>query len=574
MPKTPPLGTYISFKDVTGNSCTIDQLKSFLSRHKRSEVLFLCALLNTVLETWSGTVRKDVHEKLLEMAFLPEHASRLKGIISSSSHPQVVFHRAQILFVAKQAVLCCQDDETVLDRFRHPYWGGLGLAFLMANDLLHFDFTYRDRTTSQQDLIRMTHSIPVLESGTTSLDNRIGRAWLMLKKFGPSPSSGSYFNIEEAFLAAAGLSTDEYLAFCAAMISHYLALNFEQIAKMENNIGLTKEWFTRAHVNPKSVNCFLEDVSATPTYLAKKFLSRNWGPLDMTWFRDKPVCRLKGDIFVALDTRYLSEKLDSGIFWHVHSSLPSHKDKERLHNYWGITFENYMNWILEQACRNSPNRFYPSPKYKNGDEVCDAIIICGSTAIFLEYKGSTFTAQSKYKGDLTELAAEIEDNLIGTETKRKGVRQLTQAILRVFDKQTPASVADVDLSRINTIFPVLVTRDDIGGSWGISHYLQMKADGFFNRRKVRPKTVTPIFCLSSEGMEGISAYLQDKPISDLLHAWYSNDPGRYWSFQTIENSVISSHGFKKNTDLESAFKTVFENAIQVIFPGGTPASPG
>ena len=141
-----------------------------------------------------------------------------------------------------------------------------------------------------------------------------------------------------------------------------------------------------------------------------------------------------------------------------------------------------MNWLLGEACRNSQNRFYPSPRYENGDEICDAIVICGSDAVFLEYKGSTFTAESKYKGDLTELAAEIADNLIGTETKRKGIRQLANAILNVFDKQTPAALADIDLSGISAIFPVLVTRDDIGGCWGISHDLQMKAGGFFTQQ--------------------------------------------------------------------------------------------
>lgn len=384
MPKTPLLGTIISFKDVTGNSCTVEQLKTFLSPHNRSEVLFLCALLNTVLETWAGKVREDVHGQLVEMAFLPEHATRLKKIISSSSHPRVVFHRAQIIFVAKQAVLCCQDDETVLDRFRHPYWGGLGLAFLMANDLLHFDFAYRDGTTNQQALIRMTHSIPLLESGITPFSNKIGKAWLMLKKFGPAPSSRSYFNIEEAFHRTAGLSVEEYLAFCVGIFSHYLSLNFEQIAKMEDSIGLTKEWFTTAHINPISVDRFLEDVSAPPATFATRFLSRDWGPLDMTWFRDKPVFRLKGSIFVALDAKYLAEKLDSGIFWRVHSSLHNHKDKEQLHNYWGVAFENYMNWLLEQACKNSENKFYASPRYENGNEVCDAIIVCGSDAVFIE----------------------------------------------------------------------------------------------------------------------------------------------------------------------------------------------
>ena len=135
----------------------------------------------------------------------------------------------------------------------------------------------------------------------------------------------------------------------------------------------------------------------------------------------------------------------------------------------------------------------------------------------------------------------------------------------MFDKQTPAAITNLDLSRVSTIFPVLITRDDIGGCWGISHYLQSKAEGFFNRQTVKPRTVTPIFSLSSEGIEGISAYLQDEPLSNLLHGWYRNDPGRYWSFQTIDNSVINSHGFRNNTHLKTTFDTVFKDAIQVLF---------
>jgi hypothetical protein len=257
---------------------------------------------------------------------------------------------------------------------------------------------------------------------------------------------------------------------------------------------------------------------------------------------------LKGSILVAMDARLLSEKLESGIFWRVHSSLDKAKDKERLHIHWGITFENYMNWLLGQACRNSRNIFHASPKYPNGEEVCDAIIVCGDCAVLLEYKGSTFTAESKYRGDLNELAIEINDNLVGSETRRKGIRQLAKSILTVFDKETPAEITGIDLSRI-------------------SSYLQMQADKFFNRRKLRPRTVTPIFCLSSEGIETLSGELQNKRMTDLLEGWYKNDRRLSWSFQTIDNSAIRSGSFEKNTELNTAFLAVFENAAHVLFPG-------
>ena len=573
MPKPPPLATYVTYEAFTGTPCTLDELKSYLSRFRRTEVLFACALLNTFLETWSGTVRRDVHDGLVSMAFLPDHAGRLKAMTSTSTETVFVFHRLQILFVAKQAVMNCSDAGDLLDPSQHPHWGGLGLAFLMANDLLHSEFDSIQRRLPHS-LIRMAHSIPTLESsGRPAFAYKTGRAWLMLKQFGPSPDTKSYIDIEGVFQTATGLSTDDYLSLCVGMVSHYLSLDFERLRKKEDSIVITKEWFTRTGINPITVDRFIENVSAFPETFATRFLSKDGGTSDMTWFLDKPVCRLREDAVFALDTKCLMEKLDSGIFWHVHTHLKSGKEKESLHNYWGIAFENYLNWLLQRACKNSRNIFYPSPHYeKTGDEVCDAIVVCGADAIFLEYKGSTFTASSKYKGDLEVLAEEIEENLIGTELKRKGIRQLSHAILGVFDKKTPAVVAGVDFSQVKTIYPVLITRDEVGGCFGISHYLNGKAEGFFYRRKVRPKIVTPIFCLSSEGIEAISAYLQSDTLSHLLEGWYREDPGLDWSFPAVENSVTQSQGYKTNSDIDKAFEQVFESAKQVLFPDSRPAN--
>lgn len=50
MPKPPPLATYVTYEAFTGTPCTLDELKSYLSRFRRTEVLFACALLNTFLE--------------------------------------------------------------------------------------------------------------------------------------------------------------------------------------------------------------------------------------------------------------------------------------------------------------------------------------------------------------------------------------------------------------------------------------------------------------------------------------------------------------------------------------------
>ena len=93
-------------------------------------------------------------------------------------------------------------------------------------------------------------------------------------------------------------------------------------------------------------------------------------------------------------------------------------------------------------------------------------VVCGSDAIFIESKGATFSAAAKYGGDPELLQAEIEVKLI------KGLKQLASAIVKVFDRKNPEAVSGADLSKIRRIFPVLVTRDDIGAAIYINYYFQ------------------------------------------------------------------------------------------------------
>lgn len=80
--------------------------------------------------------------------------------------------------------------------------------------------------------------------------------------------------------------------------------------------------------------------------------------------------------------------------------------------------------------------------------------------------------------------------------------------------------------------------------------------------------------MSTEGIEALSGYLQNKLMTDILECWYKNDRGLHWSFQTIDNSAIGSVDLKKNADLNNAFLAVFQNAVSVLFPGKELNYPG
>ncbi len=113
------------------------------------------------------------------------------------------------------------------------------------------------------------------------------------------------------------------------------------------------------------------------------------------------------------------------------------------------------------------HELHPNPTYVNSsDQVCDQVIICGDTAVFIETKLATCTAMDRYSGDYEKIKSYLEDKLV-----TKGVNQLFNAVTRCAAKG--ADVPDY-LKGINEIIPVIITRDDFGGCWGVNAYLNKR----------------------------------------------------------------------------------------------------
>src|ERR1043165_5587751 len=97
-------GTYVTYEELNnGEPCSIDSFRRVLSRYQRSKVLYLCALINCLTRKWHGAVDKKAHDELASVAFKPailEHAAS-----DPNSPRRIIFHRLQVLFVAKEAAI-------------------------------------------------------------------------------------------------------------------------------------------------------------------------------------------------------------------------------------------------------------------------------------------------------------------------------------------------------------------------------------------------------------------------------------------------------------------------------------
>lgn len=250
-----------------------------------------------------------------------------------------------------------------------------------------------------------------------------------------------------------------------------------------------------------------------------------------------------------VDFAFLAEKFETCPFWVVHDSIGDKAGKDGLHAFWGGVFEKYACDALQGSIVRPINVLYESPTFvdKVKGQVCDAIIVCDDAAALLEIKGSTFSSRAKYAADYTLLKNELDNKLVGNaEGAPKAVNQLRRSIELICNPEGPEPIEHVDLRRIHTLFPVVVTRDDIGSTLGVNAFLQTRFEANINRKKMQ-KTVTPLFCLNAEDLERLTAYLNDTPLTSLLEAHYraNRSYGKYFVnsyFSSADNQILKTRG--------------------------------
>src|ERR1019366_2632492 len=100
--------TYFTHGLWYGRESTMEEFRSSLSQFSRDPLVYLCSAINAILRCWQGGAPNVVaHAHLVRNFFQPGEAERLIQGSQSKQDPHFVFHRQQLLFVAKEAILHC-----------------------------------------------------------------------------------------------------------------------------------------------------------------------------------------------------------------------------------------------------------------------------------------------------------------------------------------------------------------------------------------------------------------------------------------------------------------------------------
>ena len=138
------MSTYATFESMHGRKSTIEELIALLRPFSRESVLYLCFVIGALLKMWDPDESPDSDYALLVRSIFERQRADRYCFSARNNDQEFVFHRRQVLFIAKLAVQHC--SAIGLDVLRNPP-GIFGTICLMANDHFHFGLTAGNNLT-------------------------------------------------------------------------------------------------------------------------------------------------------------------------------------------------------------------------------------------------------------------------------------------------------------------------------------------------------------------------------------------------------------------------------------------
>jgi hypothetical protein len=484
-----------------------------------------------VLTQWADGYDQDSHARLVHSFFHPTLATALLA----TGRP--VFHRHQLLFVAQEALRHCENvHETPVTL---PDTREAGTLMLMASELLAHP-TVRRAASSEELARRISSILPDMETnGPSSYHRKMARSFAMCTRFGDElRETKNYFDVRKLFRDATQIELETFYALIFGCFSRFLNLREIKASMDLSDYAVSVDFFRKCtKITSEELNNFFAYMSTDAAGFAAQVLAKNPHRNEFTVFRNKPLFADNG-LYRPLDVSILADKMESGVFWSVHGQVDPSK-RDNFHQFWGDVFERYISWLLGASVDGQINKFFPNPRYlkRDGDEVCDAIVLSGTSAVLIECKGSTFTARGKYGGEPLVLDAELKKKFVGTKNARKGVRQLVDAIQNLFSKDTQDQIPDVNLHAIENVIPVVLTRDDIGSAFNLSAYLNFHFQELIRGIEfARP--ISPLCAISANDLEKLSPYLKDISLGEVLLGRINADKDLIFPLWNPDNTVL------------------------------------
>jgi len=508
---------WMTWSELTnGPRITKKELQAQLVKYPKSSILIACTKLSAGLGYGPDACTvppENVADLHIPIVFPPSRVPHVYRWFHKEG--RIPFFNGQLRYLAA---------ETVRQRPVHPVPeipengpknDQFGELMLKSGELL-----YKKHVIVEDELDRYANLaaefLPTFEidSATDPIFSFL-RFYICLMKIIPRiPANLLKFDLEAEFQKVFPFPIFTYAEFIATFAMHALLERLSQMYDKPIDATLRKSWFKKTSIPEAMLEQMFETVSFSLDNMPNP--KDTLGYDDFEFLKDRPYFLFNGAMYM-LDYEFALGKLESAVIWRVLRSLPKDK-KEPWLSYWGLVFEEYVTWMFETYAAPALHKVYPSPKYVNStDQICDQIIVCGDTAVLIEAKLATCPAADRYSGDYQKIKTYLDDKLVRT----KGVNQLLNAVKRV---GTQGADSPDYLKGIKKIIPVIITRDDFGGCWGVNAYLNKRFKDQLTMDSHSGIVVPALISMNISCLERMTWVLQERSFAEVMEERVVTDP--------------------------------------------------
>jgi hypothetical protein len=531
---------------------TKEQFQAQLAKYPKSGILIACAKLSVGFNYGPDacTVPSDhiaaIH---IPIVFPPNLVSR---VVQCVSQGRVPFFNGQLRYLAAEMVRLQPVHPVPEDPSKGPQNNQFGELMLKSGELL-----YKKHVVVEDELDGYANVaaefLPTYEI-TSPTDPLLSflRFYIWLTTIIPRISPKLLkFDLEVEFGQLFPFQIVTYAEFIAAFALHALQERQNQTYDKPIDATLRKGWFKNTRIPTETIEKMFGTVSFSLDNLPVPTDTLGYG--DFEFLKDRPYFLFNDEMYM-LDYEYALGKLESSVIWRVLRTLPEKKKGPWL-SYWGLVFEEYVTWLFETYAGPTLHMVYPSPTYLNtADQICDQIIICGDTAVLIEAKLGTCTAADRHSGDYKRIKTYLEDKLV----TGAGICQLLNTIKAIGAKSD--NLPDY-LKGVKKIIPVIITKDDAGGSWGVNAYLNKRLKDQLNTKSHKGIIVTPVVSLNISCLERMMWVLKERSLAEILQERIANDPTLRQPFDAA--CPYAEHGTPRKLNAHvDAYKELNERLIQ------------
>jgi hypothetical protein len=255
---------------------------------------------------------------------------------------------------------------------------------------------------------------------------------------------------------------------------------------------------------------------------------------------------------ILLDFYFLCEKAESGPFWAARRQIPE-PESNVYFSFWGNLFERYVASILQLGSDPKFNRIIPDPRFPDGDQFTDCAVLCGDALLMIETKTSTISARAKYGADIGYLERTLRRNFVEDGASPKALHQIVNGIRKLFKEGL--HLGEIKANRINRVFPIIVTRDEVGATVGINLFLNEVFQELMQANSMKiSQSIAPLTCLSIEDLERFSPCGKQVGFDKVLKAYFDGckrDNAKRKPFMLTSNRVLQN---LRDRDIPDIFK--------------------